>query len=166
MSRFRRGGPGLLMLWLWVLAYPVHAQVPDAVVYTDPTLGFALRDVGALFMARTGAPVHVFSAPPSLILAQLARQVQNDVVVTDSAWLDRAAHEKLIQLATRIGAWRDTLVIAGPAAGAADNAVFALTDPTPGATIDGCSAVSRARVSCISCSWRRSAALRPCMSHS
>lgn len=137
MARCRLGRPSLLALLLWLLARPAGAQVPDVVVYCDPTLSYAIRDVGALVTARTSAPVHVFSAPPALMLAQLARQVQNDVVVTGSAWLDQAEREGLIQPATRTGTWRDTLVIARPAAGAAENGVFALTDPTPAATIDG-----------------------------
>ena len=140
--------------WRWVLpllllafARPVSAQVPDVVVYGDPTLAHALRDAGALFTARTGAPVHVFSAPPALMLAQLSRQVQNDVLVTGTDWLDRAAQDGLIRPATRIGGWRDRLVIARPAAGGADRGVFALTDPTPDTTIQAASVLEALHLS-------------------
>jgi molybdate transport system substrate-binding protein len=120
---------------------PACAAAPDVIVYGDPTLAHALRDVGACFTAQTGVPVHVFSAPPTLILAQLRHAVWNDVVVTLAPWMDQAEQAGVIEKGTRTGAWRNTLVMArvtGVAA-AADpgNEVVAITDPTPAATIDG-----------------------------
>jgi molybdate transport system substrate-binding protein len=130
----------VLLLW----GTPARAAAPDVIVYGDPTLAHALRDVGTRFTAQTGVPVHVFAAPPTLILAQLRHQVWNDVVVTLAPWMDQAERAGVIQHGTRTGAWRNTLVLASAAgvlAGAADgtpaNDAFAVTDPTPAATIDG-----------------------------
>jgi molybdate transport system substrate-binding protein len=126
-----------------------RAAAPDVIVYGDPTLAHALRDVGARFTAQTGVPVHVFAAPPTLILAQLRHQVWNDVVVTQEPWMDQAEQAGVVEPGTRIGAWRNTLVIArgtlmpgpmpGPVSATAPAAgdIFAITDPTPAASIDG-----------------------------
>jgi molybdate transport system substrate-binding protein len=120
---------------------PARAAAPDVIVYGDPTLAHALRDVGARFTAQTGVPVHVFSAPPTLILAQLRHSVWNDVVMTLAPWMDQAEQAGVIEPGTRTGAWRTTLVLAR-ATGATPptdqaNDTLAITDPTPAATIDG-----------------------------
>jgi molybdate transport system substrate-binding protein len=111
-------------------------------VYGDPTLAHALRAVGARFSAQTGVPVHVFSAPPAVILAQLRHEVWNDVVVTLVPWMDRAEQAGVIEPGTRTGAWRTTLVMAratdpAPSGVTPANDTVAITDPTPAATIDG-----------------------------
>jgi molybdate transport system substrate-binding protein len=116
---------------------PGLAAAPDVIVYCDPTLVPAVRDVGQLFTARSQATVDVFTAPPPLMLAQLARQVQNDALITQTAWMDRAEASGLLKPGTRTGSWRNSLVIAGKSGGAKTDGVFARTDPTPAATIDG-----------------------------
>jgi len=126
-------------------AGPALAAAPDVIVYGDPTLAHALRDVGARFTGQTGVPVHVFSAPPTLILAQLRHQVWNDVVMTEASWMDQAEQAGVIEPGTRTGAWRNTLVLARASGGTPandpgrdpENETVAITDPTPAATIDG-----------------------------
>jgi ABC-type molybdate transport system substrate-binding protein len=100
-------------------------------------LRHALLDVGARFTAQTGVPVHVFAAPPTLILAQLRHQVWNDVVVTQAPWMDRAEQVGVIAKDTRTGAWRNTLVLARAAGVTPANDTVAVTDPTPAASVDG-----------------------------
>ena len=135
-----RGG-GLLAGLIVALALPwtapARAAAPDVIVYGDPTLAHALRDVGARFTAQTGVPVHVFAAPPTLILAQLRHQVWNDVVVTLAPWMDQAEQAGVIEPGTRTGAWRTTLVLARAAGATPATDTVAITDPTPTATIDG-----------------------------
>ena len=92
---------------------------------------------GARFTAQTGVPVHVFSAPPTLILAQLRHQVWNDVVMTQASWMDQAERAGVIEKGTRTGAWRNTLVLARATGVTPANDTMAITDPTPAATIDG-----------------------------
>src|SRR5271157_2471240 len=114
LARGRSVLAGLVVALMVLLAgvAPARAAAPDVIVYGDPTLAHALRDVGARFTAETGAPVHVFSAPPTLILAQLRHSVWNDVVVTLAPWMDQAEQAGVIVPGTRTGAWRTTLVLA------------------------------------------------------
>ncbi|MEO8714549.1 MAG: substrate-binding domain-containing protein [Acetobacteraceae bacterium] len=133
-----------------------RAAIPDVIVYGDPTLGRAIRNLSALFTARTKAPVAVFSAPPALMLAQLEREAQNDVLLTLVGAMDQGEREHLIRPGTRIGRWRNSLAIAartgGTAAGTADPARiaellgggrFALSDRSDAATIDGPAVIER-----------------------
>jgi molybdenum ABC transporter molybdate-binding protein len=131
---------GLVLALGVALALPraaVAQAAPDVIVYGDPTLRHALLDVGARFTAETGVPVHVFAAPPTLILAQLRHQVWNDVVVTLAPWMDQAEQAGVIEKGTRTGAWRNTLVLARAAGVTPANDTVAVTDPTPAATVDG-----------------------------
>lgn len=118
-------------------ATAARAAAPDVIVYGDPSLAHALRDVGARFTAQTGVPVHVFSAPPAVMLAQLRHMVWNDVVVTLAPWMDQAEQAGVIVPGTRTGAWRTTLVLAQATAVTPATDTVAITDPTPAATIDG-----------------------------
>src|SRR5580692_7888959 len=141
----RRAGErtiGALLLTL-ALAMPAPAAAPDVIVYGDPTLNHALHDVADRFTAQTGVPVHVFAAPPSIILAQLRHAVWNDVVVTQAPWMDQAVKDAVIEPNTRTGSWRTTLVIAAATDGAAGE-TLAIPDPTPASSIDGPAVVSAA----------------------
>lgn len=117
-------------------AAPARAAAPDVILYADPALARPLHDVADRFTAQTGVPVHLFTAPPALILAQLRHQVWNDVLVTLAPWMDEAEAAGVITPGTRTGTWRTTLVIARPASPTTSD-VFAVTDPTPAASIDG-----------------------------
>ena len=132
---------GLVMALAAALALPcaalADAAAPDIIVYGEPTLRHALLDVGARFTARTGVPVHVFAAPPTLILAQLRHQVWNDVVVTQASWMDQAEQAGVIEKGTPTGTWRNTLVLARATGETPASDTVAITDPTPAATIDG-----------------------------
>lgn len=125
---------GALLLAL-AAATPAGAAAPDVIVYGDPALNHALHDVADRFTAQTGVPVHVFAAPPAIILAQLRHQVWNDVVVTLSPWLDQAVQSGVIQPGTRTGSWKTTLVIAATSGASGDT--FAVPDATPASSIDG-----------------------------
>ncbi len=122
-----------------------RAAIPDLAISCDATLKPALRRVAALFSARTRAPVHLFSAPPMLMLAQIERQTQTDLLITVAGALDDGAQRKLIKPETRIGSWRNGLVIAGRQGDAPGGDVlqrlgdgrFAVTDPTLEETFDG-----------------------------
>ncbi len=129
---------GLALAAVLTLPRAAWAQpAPDVIVYGDPTLRHGLLDVGARFTAQTGVPVHVFAAPPAIILAQLRHQVWNDVVVTEVSWMDQAEQAGVIEKGTRTGAWSNTLVLASATDVTPANDTLAVTDPTPAATIDG-----------------------------
>lgn len=88
-------------------------SAPDVVVYCDDTLSQAAKTLGRAFRARTGVPVRVFSAPGPQQLALIAHGTRNDVLMTQSNYMDEAAQRKLIDPATRTAAWSDRLVLAG-----------------------------------------------------
>ena len=84
---------------------------PDVAVFCDATLAPCLRALGAAFPA----PVHVFSAPPPLMLAQIARETQTDVLITLAPAMDEAVRLRLVRPETRYDSWQTQLVLAAPA---------------------------------------------------
>jgi molybdate transport system substrate-binding protein len=80
-----------------------------------------------------------------LILPQLARDVQNDIILTQVLLLDRAAQAGLLTDGARSGVWADPLVIAEPigAPGDAGSGMFAVSELASASGIDGASIVSR-----------------------
>lgn len=100
---------------LLVAATPVQADfisAPDVVVYADPAIGAALRAVGADFRARTGVPVRILTAPGTLLLGLLQRGTRNDVLVTLTPLIERAATQGLVTSGNRAGPWQDPVVLA------------------------------------------------------
>ena len=87
-----------------------HASISS--LTCDTTLAPALRKVAAAYKARTGVRVFVFPTGPGLILPQLVRDIQNDIVVTQTSILDQAAQAGVIARRCR-AQWRNPLVIAG-----------------------------------------------------
>lgn len=128
-----------------------EAAASDVVIYCDPTLTATMRAVGRSFTAQRKAPVQVFSAPPPLMLAQLAHETQDDVLTTLRSAMDEAVAKGLVKPETSVGAWRNRLVIGrrvreAISAVAADptsvmkllgNGRFASPDPSNATTIDG-----------------------------
>ena len=122
---------------------------PDVAVFCDATLAPCLRALGAAFPA----PVHVFSAPPPLMLAQIARETQTDVLITLAPAMDEAVRLQLVRPETRYDSWQTQLVLAAPAgsgpAGLSELPDFlasgklAVTDPTDAATFDGYTVIGR-----------------------
>lgn len=127
---------------------PAAAVTTDLIVACDTTLGPALRAVGAAFTRQSGVRIRVFPAAPGLLLPQLAREVQNDILVTRRERLDAAAQAGLTGSGAGAGAWRNRLVLAG--AGIADDAALgrtvAVTDPSPAFDLDGVAILARAAI--------------------
>lgn len=152
--------PHLAAAFLLLAAVPGRAEfisAPDVVVYADPSIGAALRAVGGEYRARTGVPVRVFCAASEQLLSLIVRGTRTDVLVTLAPQMDRAAAAQLIDRATRTGAWRDPLVLAGRnvAAGEAPvsaaalagrlgaSGVLAVIDPTAPTSVDGPALLAR-----------------------
>ena len=129
------GGLPLLAL-VAATTTPACADPGDLVVSCDTTLAPALRKLGAAYRTRFDVRVHVFPTGPGLVLPQLLRDIQNDIVVTQVAILEQAAQIGVIASAPR-GAWRNRLVIAGPHGASAIDATVAANDPSPAADFDG-----------------------------
>jgi ABC-type molybdate transport system substrate-binding protein len=134
-----RGLPGLVLAGA---AGPARAAAVDLVVTCDTTLAPALRKLGAAYGARSGVRVFVFPTGPGLIVPQLLRDIQNDIVVTQVAILDQAAQAGVIASAPS-GTWHNPLVIAGVHGASATDRTFAASDPSPASDIDGPALLSR-----------------------
>lgn len=159
LPRRQLGRATLLAAAMTGLAGVTHAEessAPNVVVYCDKALRRTMEDTGRLFTARHGAPVNVFCAAPPLMLAQIERVTQNDILITQTEIMDLAARQKLIREATRIPLGRDHLVLAARrgtsvSAGADPATVLrgigagplAAPDPTAAATIDSAAVLAR-----------------------
>ena len=112
------------------------AETTALAVTCDPTLAPALRKAGTAYRAISGARVFVFPTGPGLILPQLSRSIQNDILVTETTLLDQAAQAGIIAAPVQ-AQWRDPLVIAGLQGATKLDGSFAAPDPTPASDIDG-----------------------------
>src|SRR5438876_8195950 len=108
---------------------PVDASARDLVVYGEPTLEKALKSVGALWQARTGARVNIFVAPTDLSYAQIDRGARCDMIFAlAGAATDEAARAKIIQGTTISRALRNGLVLVGTEPGTGPTADASLAD--------------------------------------
>ncbi|HET7883417.1 MAG TPA: substrate-binding domain-containing protein [Acetobacteraceae bacterium] len=124
---------------------PARADTIDLSLTCDTTLAPAMRKAAAAYRARTGVQIYVFPTGPGLILPQLVRDIQNDIVVTQTPILDQAAQAGVIAEA-RHAQWRNPLVIAGLQAAAATDGVFAAADPSAASDMDGPALLERLHI--------------------
>lgn len=145
----RRILTALAALPLTAAAPPTDAPAPakgiaDLVLSCDAALGPPVLRAAALFRAQAGVRVRVFPTGPGLLVQQLARAVQNDLLLTQAPIMDAAASAGLLAGPPR-GGWRNPLVLAarrgaGPGALAGR---LAVTDATPLSDMDGPMIASR-----------------------
>ena len=128
---------GLPAAALTVGIAPARAATAGLAVTCDTTLAPALREIGATYRARSGVPVFVFPTGPGLILPQLLRDIQNDIVVTQVAIMDQAVQAGVVAPTPRGRTWHNPLVVAGLRGVSASDQTFAVSDPSPASDIDG-----------------------------
>jgi molybdate transport system substrate-binding protein len=87
--------------------------------------------------------VRIFPTAPGLVLPQLEREIQNDVIVTQSITIDQAEKEGLVQPGGRVGPWRNRLVTAAAKQPAGPEGSFVVPDPSPASDIDGAEILRR-----------------------
>jgi molybdate transport system substrate-binding protein len=109
----------------------------DLAVTCDDAAAPAVHAAGKAYRARTGVRIRVFPTPPGLLLPQLERQIQNDIIVTAIGTIEQAEKQNLIQPGGRAGPWRNRLVTASARQAAGPNGSFVVPDPSPGSDIDG-----------------------------
>ena len=117
-----------------------QAATTDLVVHCDPPLAGPLRAVAAACLARTGVRLRIFATAPNGIPAQLAREIQNDIVVTQPFVLAQIEALSLLAEAKRPGPWRSRMVIAqraGATPPPIGQASLAAPDPGWGGGPDG-----------------------------
>lgn len=139
----RRILTALAALPLTAAAPPTEAPAPakgitDLVLSCDLALGPAVVQAAARFRAQVGVQVRVFPTGPGLLVPQLARAVQNDLLLTQVPIMDAAAAAGLLA-GPPSGAWRNPLVLAarrGAGPGALAGRI-AVADATPMSDMDG-----------------------------
>src|SRR5690242_2732470 len=121
---------------------PARAGTIDLALTCDTTLAPVLRRLAAAYTAQTSARIFVFPTGPGLILPQLERNIQNDILVTQTPAVDQAIQQGLIAEISP-ASWRNSLAVAGLGAGSALDQTLAVTDPTPASDIDGPAVLTR-----------------------
>lgn len=135
---------------LAAMAPTARAATTDLVVNCDTARGPVITAAAHSFRDASGINVDVFPTAPELILPQLARDVQNDIVVTSAARMEQAARDALVGAGPRAGAWRNGLVLAARRDAAGGNGPVAVPDATPGSDIDGPAIPARLRLQPVS----------------
>lgn len=101
-----------VILCLLVLLPSPGAQARDLVVFGEPTLEIALRQVGATWRERSGVRVNVFVARSDLSFAQIERGARCDVVFALAGSALTAASQKGIVKSIR-PIFRNSLMLIG-----------------------------------------------------
>jgi molybdate transport system substrate-binding protein len=96
-----------------------------------PALGRAAR----AYRRQSGVRVRIFPTAADLLLPQLQRDIQNDIVLTRVETIDAAEKLGIVKPGGRVGPWRNRLVLAETASG--DDGRYAVPDPTPASEFDG-----------------------------
>jgi hypothetical protein len=130
------GRRALPLLALAAAVRPAVAATVDLSLACDTTLAPALRKVAAAYAAKTGVRVFVFPTGPGLLIPQLERNIQNDILVTQLPILLQASDQQIIATVPGGPRWSNPLVIAGRSGASADG-VFAACDPTAASDFDG-----------------------------
>jgi ABC-type molybdate transport system substrate-binding protein len=141
--RLMQALPAAAML---AIATPARAavNVADLVLACDTALGPAMRAAGNAYANLKGVRVNVFPTGPGLILPQLERQVQNDIVMTQVATLNDAIQAGVVAPGAARGAWTNRLVIAAKrGAPLMLDKPIAVSDPTPASDMDGPAILAR-----------------------
>jgi hypothetical protein len=121
-------------------ATAARAETTDLVVHCDPPLAYPLRDIAVAFYSRNGVQLRIFATAPNAIPAQLAREIQNDVVVTLPEILARIGASGQLADFPRSAQWRNRLVVAarrGSGRKPIEQDTLAAPDPVWGGGPDG-----------------------------
>lgn len=124
-------------------AFADSDSTTDLAVTCDSPAAPAVRRAGDAYRARAGVRIRVFPTAPGLVLPQLEREIQNDVIVTQISTIEQAEQAGLVQPGGRAGPWRNRLVTASAQAPTGVEGSFAAPDPSPGSDINGVAIVAR-----------------------
>jgi molybdate transport system substrate-binding protein len=115
----------------------VDAATTDLAVSCDSAVASAVSAAGMAYRTRSGVRIRVFPTAPGLILPQIEREIQNDIIVTQIATIDQADKAGLLTQGGRAGPWRNRLVTAMAKEPSGPEGSFAVPDASPGSDIDG-----------------------------
>jgi ABC-type molybdate transport system substrate-binding protein len=125
---------------LAIVATAAWADTTDLVVHCDPALAGPLIDIAARFRSQAGIQARLFPTTPNAILAQMARQIQNDIVISEPVVLEALAARGQIAGFPPSARWRDRLVITANRGGKRqpiEQSSLAAPDPVWGGGPDG-----------------------------
>jgi molybdate transport system substrate-binding protein len=108
----------------------------DLSLACDPEVAWALESAAGAFRVLTGVRVHVHPTPPALLLPQLRRDVQNDILFCRAAILEQAMREGLVSGDAPARTWRNRLVLARRRGDAGKTGPVAVADRLPGNEVD------------------------------
>jgi molybdate transport system substrate-binding protein len=129
-------------------AAPARAANTDLALACDQTLGPAMRAVSTAYANLSGARVDVFPTALGLLLPQLERVVQNDIVVTQVATMEAAVAAAVVDTGAIRGAWHNNVVLAAMrGASPAPGRPIAVSDALPAADMDGPAILARLQLS-------------------
>ena len=128
------------------LSIGASAQTTALALTCDTAAAPAIRRAAVAFTARTGVRIRVHPTAPGLVLPQLEREIQNDILVTQPALLEQAERASLVQPGGRTGSWRNRLVVAAARSPAGPDGSFAVPAPSPASDIDGPAILQRLSV--------------------
>jgi molybdate transport system substrate-binding protein len=115
----------------------------DLALTCDAPAAPAVMAAAKAYRARSGVRVRLFPTAPGLILPQLEREIQNDIILTRIATIEQAEQAGLVAPGQRVGNWRNRLVTAAAIPEAGPEGSFAVPDLTPGSDIDGIAILQR-----------------------
>jgi molybdate transport system substrate-binding protein len=121
------------------VAHAANAATTNLVLNCDTALGPVMTTAAARFFQRANVRVRVFPTGPGLLLPQLAREIQNDLICTQKTAGEAAVQANLVDPGALRGAWRNRFVIA-TRRGTGPDAVkgrIAVSDATPASDMDG-----------------------------
>jgi molybdate transport system substrate-binding protein len=110
---------------------------------TTTDLAVTCDAAAAAYRAKTGVRVRMYPTPPGLVLPQLEREIQNDLIVTRVTVIEQAEKAGLVKPNGRVGPWRNRLVTAAAREPAGPEGSFVVPDPSPGSDIDGAAILQR-----------------------
>ncbi len=120
-------------------ASTAQATTSDLVLNCDPALVPPLEQASRSFFRSSGVRVRLFPTGPGLLVPQLSRVIQNDLICAQAQSIEAAVQAGLVAVGAAEGGWRNRLVIASRKGGgaAAAKGRIAASDPTPASDMDG-----------------------------
>jgi molybdate transport system substrate-binding protein len=119
------------------------ATTTDLAVTCDAAAAPAVILAAKAYRAKAGVRVRVFPTAPGLVLPQIERAIQNDIIVTQIPTIDQAERQGLVAPGGRAGPWRNRLVTAAAKQPAGPDGSFVVPDPSPASDIDGIAILQR-----------------------
>ena len=123
------------------------AATTDLAVTCDAAAGPAVIAAAQAYRGKAGVRVRVFPTAPGLVLPQIQREIQNDIVVAQIATIEQAEKQGLVAPGAPTGPWRNRLVTAAAKAPTGPEGSFAVPDQSPASDIDGIAILHRLGVS-------------------